>query len=59
MNYLIYKITNTINNKFYIGVHQTENISDGYMGSGKALHAAYKNMALKIFVKKLYYTVIM
>ena len=31
MNYLIYKITNIVNDKIYIGKHQTENINDNYL----------------------------
>lgn len=35
--HFIYKTTNTINEKFYIGMHSTDNIDDGYIGSGKRL----------------------
>lgn len=42
MHYVIYKTTNLINGKFYIGKHQTKDISDGYIGSGKLLKYAIK-----------------
>lgn len=33
----IYKTTNIITNKYYIGMHSTNDIEDGYIGSGKRL----------------------
>lgn len=40
--YTVYKILNVLNCKIYIGVHETYNINDKYMGSGYALKRAQK-----------------
>lgn len=37
MHHLLYKTTCTKTNRFYIGIHSTDNIQDGYLGSGKRL----------------------
>lgn len=34
MKYIVYKTTNIVNGKYYIGVHQTTNIQDTYIGCG-------------------------
>ena len=53
MFYTIYKTTNLINGKFYIGKHQTKDINDGYLGSGKLLKRAVKKYGLENFHKEI------
>lgn len=53
MKYTIYQITNTLNNKIYIGKHQTTNLDDGYFGSGKALKEAVNKYGKENFVKEI------
>ena len=53
MFYTIYKVTNTINGKIYIGKHQTQNMNDNYMGSGKTIREAIKKYGKDSFVKEI------
>lgn len=48
-----YKITNLINNHFYYGIHSTNNLNDGYYGSGHRLHRAYKKYGINNFFKEI------
>ena len=52
-HYLIYKITNLINDKIYIGQHVTYNIEDDYMGSGIYLRNAINKYGIKNFKKEI------
>lgn len=48
-----YRITNTINGNFYYGIHSTNNLEDGYMGSGHRLQTAIKMFGIENFTKEV------
>lgn len=48
-----YEIRNNINNHFYYGIHSTDDMEDGYMGSGKRLQRAYKKYGIENFTKTI------
>jgi hypothetical protein len=53
MFYYLYKITNNINNKIYVGIHKTVSLNDGYFGSGLNINRAIKKYGKENFIKEI------
>lgn len=53
--YTIYKVTNTVNNKIYIGKHKTKDPYDDYIGSGKWLKRSITKYGSDKFMKEVLY----
>lgn len=51
--YLIYKTITLVNNKFYIGKHQTDDLDDNYLGSGIVLQHAIKKYGRESFKREI------
>jgi hypothetical protein len=52
MFYTVYKITNRVNGKIYVGLHVTKNLDDDYLGSGKQIQAAVKKYGRENFKRE-------
>jgi len=53
MRYTVYKTTNTLNGKIYIGAHRTLNPRDRYLGSGRLISEAIRKYGREAFVKRV------
>jgi len=55
--YIVYKTTNLISGRFYIGRHKVhkDNIEDGYLGSGIAIRDAIKSYGKENFIRETLY----
>ena len=53
MYYTVYKTTNLVNGKFYIGTHKTKHLNDDYLGSGKYLKRAIEKHGKENFKKEI------
>lgn len=56
MKYHVYKITNIINCRYYIGVHSTTDVTDSYMGSGRLIIEAISKYGKENFIKQILHT---
>lgn len=51
--FTVYRSTNQITGKIYVGVHKTSNPYDSYLGSGKVLHQSIRKHGKHAFTKEI------
>lgn len=49
----LYKVTCKVTGRYYIGMHSTDDMDDGYMGSGKRLWQSFKKHGIEQHVKEV------
>lgn len=53
MYHYVYVVQNLVDNKIYVGKHSTDDLDDGYMGSGVILNRAIKKYGIDKFRKQI------
>lgn len=53
MFHYVYRITNRLDGKIYIGCHSTKNLNDDYMGSGYRIRRAIRHHGVENFEKEI------
>jgi hypothetical protein len=51
--HIVYKSTHTATGRFYLGIHSTEDLADGYLGSGYALLRMVKKYGKPAFSREI------
>lgn len=51
--HFIYKTTNMLSGRYYIGMHSTDDLDDGYLGSGNRLRLAVRKHGKENFIREI------
>ena len=51
--HIIYKTTNLLSGRYYLGMHSTDTLDDDYLGSGNQLHHAIKKHGRENFKREI------